>query len=61
MLTLKLGIPGLLSLYKDAGTMGWDKAIEKSFNKSKSEAYDEMAQYMSVEYQITMTQKIVRR
>ncbi len=60
-LTLKLGISGLLSLYKDAGTMGWDKAIEKSFNKSKSEAYDEMAQYMSVEYQITMTQKIVRR
>ncbi len=60
-LTLKLGISGLLTLYKDAGSIGWEKAIEKSFNKSKSEAYDEIAQYMSQEYRITMAQKIVRR
>lgn len=60
-LTLKLGIAGLLTLYKDAGIIGWDKAIEKSFNKSKSEAYDEIAQYMSTEYRITMTQRIIGR
>ena len=60
-INIKLGTAGLLTLYKDAGTMGWDKAVEKSFNKSKSEAYDEIAQYMSQEYRITMAQRIVGR
>ena len=60
-LNIKLGTSGLLTLYKDAGIMGWDKAIEKSFNTSKSDAYDEIAAYMSAEHRINLTQAIIRR
>jgi hypothetical protein len=51
-LNLKLGIAGVLALYKDAGTMGWDTAIEKAFSKSKSAVYDDIAAYMDQEYRI---------
>ncbi len=59
-LNLKLGTAGLLALYRDAGSLGWDKAIEKSFGKSKSEAYDEIALYMKTEYDIGINQKVIR-
>jgi hypothetical protein len=59
-LNLKLGTAGLLALYRDAGSMGWDKAIEKSFGKSKSEAYDEIALYMKTEHDIGISQKVIR-
>lgn len=57
----KLGIKGVLALYRDAGELGWTVAIEKSFGMSKSAAYDEIALYMSNEYRITMAQNIIRR
>jgi len=59
-LILKLGTAGLLALYRDAGSIGWDKAIEKSFGKSKSEAYDEIAFYMKTEHDIGISQKLIR-
>jgi hypothetical protein len=40
--------------------LGWDRAIEKSFGKSKSEAYDEIALYMKTEYDIGVSQKVIR-
>jgi hypothetical protein len=48
----ELGIAGVLALYRDSGTIGWDMAIEKAFNKSKAVIYDEIASYMLTEYQI---------
>ena len=57
-LNLKLGTTGLLALYRDAGVLGWDKAIEKAFGKSKSDAYDEIALYMKQEYEIGINQKV---
>lgn len=60
-LNIKLGIAGVLSLYKDAGEVGWDKAIEKAFGKTKSEAYDEIAAYMQAEHKINISQRVVGR
>jgi hypothetical protein len=60
-LNIKLGTAGLLALYKEAGSIGWDKSIEKSFNTSKSAAYDEIAAYMSSEHRINLTQKFIGR
>jgi hypothetical protein len=57
-LNLKFGTPGLLALYRDAGVLGWDMAIEKAFNKSKSDAYDEIALFMKKEYEIGINQKV---
>lgn len=48
----ELGISGVLALYRDAGTLGWDRAIETAFNKSKGSIYDDIASYMLTEYQI---------
>lgn len=60
-LNIKFGTSGLLALYKDAGDIGWDKAIEKAFGKTKSEAYDEIAAYMQAEHRINVSQRIVGR
>lgn len=57
----KFGVKGLLTLYRDAGNLGWNAAIEKSFGMSKSAAYDEIALYMSNEYRVTMAQTLIRR
>lgn len=57
----KLGVKGLLTLYRDAGNLGWNAAIENSFGMSKSAAYDEIALYMSNEYRVTMAQTLIRR
>jgi hypothetical protein len=57
-LNLKLGTTGLLALYRDAGVLGWDKAIEKAFDKSKSDAYDEIALFMKQEHDIGIKQKV---
>ena len=60
-LNIKLGTAGLLALYRDSDALGWDKAIEKAFGKSKSEAYDEIAAYMRDEHRINFNQKILSR
>ena len=60
-LNMKLGTAGLLALYKDSEALGWDKAIEKAFGKSKSEAYEEIAAYMRNEHRINLSQKIISR
>ena len=60
-LNTKLGTAGLLALYRDSEALGWDKAIEKAFGKSKSEAYDEIAAYMRDEHRINLSQKIISR
>jgi hypothetical protein len=60
-LNIKLGTAGLLALYRDSDALGWDKAIEKSFGKSKSEAYDEIAANMRDEHRINLSQKIIGR
>lgn len=59
-LNQELGISGILALYRDAGTLGWDKAIEKSFNKSKAAIYDDIGAYMDKEYRITVAQTWAR-
>lgn len=59
-LNLKLGTAGLLALYRDSESLGWDKAVEKSFGKSKSEAYDEIALYMKLEHGIVLKQLALR-
>lgn len=59
-LHLQLGIPGVLTLYREAGNIGWDKAIEKAFGKSKSVIYDEIAEYMNKEYTIAAGQDWAR-
>lgn len=59
-LNLKLGIDGVLSLYRDAGNLGWEKAIEKSFGTSKAAAYEEIANYMKNEYDIAIKQTFIR-
>jgi hypothetical protein len=59
-LNLKLGTAGLLALYRDSDSLGWDKAIEKSFGKSKSDAYDEIALYMKLEHGIVLKQLAIR-
>ena len=59
-LHLQIGIPGVLSLYRDAGNLGWDKAIEKAFGKSKTLIYDDIAEYMNKEYTITAAQDWAR-
>lgn len=51
-LHLKFGTAGLLNLYRDAGTQGWDRAIESAFKKSKADAYAEIADYANREYLI---------
>jgi hypothetical protein len=58
-LNLKLGTSGLLALYRDAGAIGWEMAIEKAFNKTKTDAYDEIALYMKQEYEIGINQKVI--
>ena len=60
-LNIKLGTAGLLALYRDSDALGWDKAIEKAFGKSKSEAYDEIAANMRDEHRINLSQKIISR
>jgi hypothetical protein len=60
-LNIKLGTAGLLELYRDSESLGWNKAIEKAFGKSKSEAYDEIAAYMRDEHRINLSQKIISR
>lgn len=59
-LHLQLGIPGVLTLYRDAGTIGWDKAIEKALGKAKSLAYDDIAEYMHKEFTIAAAQDWAR-
>ncbi|MEY3103597.1 MAG: hypothetical protein RL256_619 [Actinomycetota bacterium] len=59
-LNQELGIPGILALYRDAGTMGWNKAIEKAFNKNKLAVYEDIAAYMDKEYRITVAQTWAR-
>lgn len=59
-LHLQLGIPGVLTLYREAGNLGWDKAIEKVFGKSKTLIYDDIAAYMDKEYMIAANQDWVR-
>ncbi len=59
-LNQELGIPGILALYRDAGTLGWDKAIEKAFNKPKATIYEDIAIYMDKEYRITVAQTWAR-
>ena len=59
-LHLQLGIPGVLTLYREAGNIGWDRAIEKAFGKSKSVIYDEIAEYMNKEYTIAAGQDWAR-
>ena len=56
----QLGIAGVLALYRDTGTMGWDKAIEKALKKSKAAIYDDIASYMLTEYQIAAKQEWAR-
>ena len=56
----QLGIAGVLALYRDTGTIGWDKAIEKAFNKSKTVIYDDIASYMLTEFQIAVKQEWAR-
>jgi hypothetical protein len=56
----QLGIAGVLALYGDTGTIGWDKAIEKAFKKSKAEIYDDIASYMLTEFQIAAKQDWAR-
>jgi hypothetical protein len=59
-LNQELGIPGILALYRDAGTLGWNKAIEKAFNKNKLAVYEDIATYMDKEYRITVAQTWAR-
>jgi hypothetical protein len=59
-LNQELGIPGILALYRDAGTLGWDKAIEKAFSKPKATIYEDIATYMDKEYRITVAQTWAR-
>jgi hypothetical protein len=59
-LNQQLGITGILALYRDAGTLGWDKAIEKAFSKNKLAVYDDIATYMDKEYRITIAQTWAR-
>jgi hypothetical protein len=59
-LNQELGIPGILALYRDAGTLGWNKAIEKAFNKNKLAVYEDIAAYMDKEYRITIAQTWAR-
>jgi hypothetical protein len=59
-LNQELGIPGILTLYRDAGTLGWDKAIEKAFSKPKATIYEDIATYMDKEYRITVAQTWAR-
>ncbi len=56
----QLGIAGVLALYRDTGTMGWDKAIEKALKKSKAAIYDDIALFMLTEYQIAAKQDWAR-
>lgn len=56
----QLGIAGVLALYRDTGTMGWEKAIEKALKKSKAAIYDDIASYMLTEYQIAAKQEWAR-
>lgn len=59
-LNQELGIPGVLALYRDAGTLGWDKALEKAFGKPKATIYENIATYMDKEYRITVAQAWAR-
>ena len=59
-LNQELGIPGILALYRDAGDLGWDRAIEKAFNKPKIDVYNDIATYMDKEYRITSNQTWAR-
>jgi hypothetical protein len=40
--------------------MGWNKAIEKAFNKNKLAVYEDIAAYMDKEYRITVAQTWAR-
>jgi len=59
-LNQELGIPGVLAFYRDAGTLGWDKALEKAFGKPKATIYENIATYMDKEYRITVAQAWAR-
>ena len=51
-LAKELGFAGIITLYQNAAALGWDKGIEKSFNKSKDQVYSDIAQYMYDEYKL---------
>jgi hypothetical protein len=59
-LNQELGIPGILALYRDAGSLGWNRAIEKAFNKNKLAIYEDIATYMDKEYRLTVAQTWAR-
>ena len=48
----KLGTEGFLKLMKEASSTSWSAAIQKTFNKPKSEIYQEMATYMKTQYDL---------
>lgn len=45
-LTIQLGIPGILQLFKLAGETSWISAVEKTFNKPYLNVLDDISEYM---------------
>jgi hypothetical protein len=52
-----LGIPGIISLYKNTATAGWDKALEDAFSKEKDLIYSDISEYMHKEFSIIKSNK----
>ena len=49
-LVMRLGIPGYLSLIREAGKTSWNQAIRNVFGKDKQDLYQEMSIYMRDQY-----------
>ena len=48
----KVGLDGYFDLVKLSGTLGWSKAVEAKFGKSREELYREMARYMKTQFEL---------
>jgi hypothetical protein len=50
----KVGLDGYFDLVKLSGTLGWSKAVEAKFGKSREELYREMAKYMKTQFELIL-------
>lgn len=53
-LVSKVGLDGYIELIKLSQTIGWSKAVENKFAKSRDEVYRDMAKYMKYQFDLIL-------
>ena len=57
----KVGIKGYLELIKISGAEGWPRAVEKSFNKTLKQLYEDIAVYMKFHHDLVKANPFAHR